>query len=113
MDATQPLRGLPPELFLVHRDLPREGPGCDAATLRALRGLPELPPSSRVFDLGCGPGAQTLVLARALGTRVVAVDLRRPFLDQIERSARRGGAGRARRDALCRLRCPSRRTLEY
>jgi SAM-dependent methyltransferase len=91
MDATQALRGLPPEFFLVHHGLPREGPGSDAATLRALRGLPELPPSPRIFDLGCGPGAQTLVLARTLGTRVVAVDLHRPFLDQLERSARQAG----------------------
>lgn len=91
MDATGPLRGLPPEFFLVHRDLPREGPGCDAATLRALRRLPALPASPRVFDLGCGPGAQTLVLARALGTRVVAVDLHRPFLEQLELSARLAG----------------------
>jgi SAM-dependent methyltransferase len=91
MDATQPMRGLPPEFFIVHADLPREGPGCEAATLRALRRLPPLPPSPRVFDLGCGPGAQTLVLARELRTRIVAVDLHQPFLDELERSAARAG----------------------
>ncbi|HET7788882.1 MAG TPA: class I SAM-dependent methyltransferase [Myxococcales bacterium] len=91
MDATQALRSLPPEFFVVHRDLPREGPGCEAATLKALRLLPALPAAPRVFDLGCGPGAQTLVLARALGSRVVAVDLHRPFLEQLEGSARQAG----------------------
>jgi SAM-dependent methyltransferase len=91
MDATQALGSLPPEFFVVHRGLPREGPGCDAATLEALRLLPELPPSPRVFDLGCGPGAQTLVLARTLGSRVVGVDLHRPFLKQLEHSARQAG----------------------
>lgn len=85
------LRSLPPAFFQVHRGLPREGPGSDAATLRALRRLPALPASPRVLDLGCGPGAQTLVLARELGTPVVAVDLHRPFLDQLERSAREAG----------------------
>ena len=91
MDATAALRSLPPAFFLVHRDLPREGPGCDAATLRALRSLPPLPPSPRVLDLGCGPGAQTMVLARTLGARIVAVDAHRPFLDQLEQSAQRAG----------------------
>jgi SAM-dependent methyltransferase len=82
---------LPPEFFVVHQGLPREGPGSDEATREALRRLPPLPSSPRVLDLGCGPGAQTLVLARELGTRVVAVDLHRPFLDQLERSAREAG----------------------
>jgi serine/threonine-protein kinase HipA len=84
---------LPPEFFAVHRDLPREGPGTDACTLEALRRLPPLPPSPRVLDLGCGPGAQTLVLARALGTRIVAVDAHQPFVDQLTRSAAAAGLG--------------------
>lgn len=85
------IHSLPPEFFLVHQGLSREGPGNDAATLRALRRLPPLPAWPRVLDLGCGPGAQTVVLARELGTPVVAVDLHRPFLDQLERSAREAG----------------------
>lgn len=56
---TTPAPSFPPEFFLVHRGLPREGPGNDAATLQALRRLPPLPASPRVLDLGCGPGAQT------------------------------------------------------
>ncbi|HEX8823356.1 MAG TPA: class I SAM-dependent methyltransferase, partial [Archangium sp.] len=55
--------------FLLHTDLPREGPGSDDCTREALRRLrPWLPASPRVLDLGCGPGKQTLVLARELGT---------------------------------------------
>jgi len=82
---------LPPEFFAVHRDLPREGPGTDECTLQALRRLPPLPPAPRVLDLGCGPGAQTLVLARTLGTRIVAVDAHQPFLDQLARAAAAAG----------------------
>jgi serine/threonine-protein kinase HipA len=44
-----------------------------------------------VIDLGCGPGRQTLLLARMLNTRVVAVDLNQPYLDQLSRSANAGG----------------------
>jgi serine/threonine-protein kinase HipA len=84
---------VPPEFFTVHRDLPREGPGTDASTLEALRRLPPLPAAPRVLDLGCGPGAQTLVLARALGTRILAVDGHQPFLDQLTSRAAAAGLG--------------------
>jgi serine/threonine-protein kinase HipA len=82
---------LRPEFFLVHQGVSREGPGNDACTLQALQRLPALPPSPRILDLGCGPGWQTLVLAREIGQRVVAVDLHRPFLDGLEQRARQQG----------------------
>lgn len=50
--------------FQVHRDLPREGPGDAQSVLWALQvaGTPAL---ARIVDLGCGPGADTAVLAQA------------------------------------------------
>ncbi len=71
----------------VYDGLPRAGPGSDACTREALRRLSPLPPSPRVLDLGCGPGKQTLVLARALDTVITAVDLHAPFLRQLEAAA--------------------------
>jgi serine/threonine-protein kinase HipA len=80
--------------FLLHTDLPREGPGSDDCTREALRRLrPWLPASPRVLDLGCGPGRQTLVLARELGTPITAVDLHAPFLARLEAHAARQGLG--------------------
>jgi SAM-dependent methyltransferase len=76
---------------ILHHGLPREGPGHDDVTREALRRLPALPPRPVVFDLGCGPGRQTLVLARALETRIVAVDHHQPFLDQLTRIASEQG----------------------
>jgi methylase of polypeptide subunit release factors len=67
--------------------LPREGPGDDASTECALRLLQHLPPRPRILDIGSGPGAQTLVLARATGGTVTAIDVHQPFLDE---SMRRG-----------------------
>jgi SAM-dependent methyltransferase len=75
----------------VHQGLPREGPGHDDVTRDALRRLPPLPARPVVFDLGCGPGRPTLVLARALETRIVAVDRHQPYLDQLTRSASEQG----------------------
>ncbi len=72
----------------LHRGIPREGPGSDECTRKALQKLPPLPESPRVLDLGCGPGRQTLVLARELGVPIVAVDIFEQFLDQLRDSAK-------------------------
>jgi serine/threonine-protein kinase HipA len=75
------------ELATLHHDLPREGPGSDDLSREALRRLPALKPQPLVADLGCGPGRQTLVLARALKTRIIAVDCWQPYLDRLTQSA--------------------------
>jgi SAM-dependent methyltransferase len=71
--------------------LPRQAPGSSEATLRALGlalGLPERP---RILDVGCGPGAQTIELARATGGWIVAVDIRQRFLDELIEHANAAG----------------------
>jgi len=77
--------------FCLHRDIPREGPGSDSATLEAIRRLPPLAESPRVLDLGCGPGRQTLVLARELKAPIFAVDTHEPYLARLRRSAAEAG----------------------
>jgi SAM-dependent methyltransferase len=79
---------------------PRLGPGDDDSTLRALRTLlvargggsdePQ-PKPMRVLDIGCGPGAQTLQLARHLDGTILAVDNHQPYLEELERRARAEG----------------------
>ncbi len=84
-------------LFMeAHAGLPRQGPGSRTSTLRALELIGELPEGVRIIDMGCGPGAQTLVLAEIARTRkghVVALDLYLQFLEQLRERAR--GAGLA------------------
>ena len=75
----------------IHRDLPREAPGSDASTLRALSMLPGLPASARILDIGCGPGGQSVALARATQAEVTAVDNHQPFLDALARRAAQAG----------------------
>ena len=76
------------ELF---EDLPRQGPGCKDATLRALGLLKNLPSKPRVLDIGCGCGMQTLILAEELKTKILAIDNHRPVLDNLDRAAARKG----------------------
>jgi len=71
--------------------LPRQGPGCREATLRALELLADLPENPNVLDIGCGSGMQTLVLAEELRTKIVAIDNHGPLLNALQLSAEQAG----------------------
>jgi len=77
--------------FRLHAGLPQQGPGSDASTREALRRLEPFHPAPRILDLGCGPGRQTLALARETGGFVTAVDTHGPFLTELERRAEAEG----------------------
>jgi SAM-dependent methyltransferase len=77
----------------IHRDLPREGPGDPASTRRALRRIQNVLHPSRIVDVGCGPGMQTVELAKATDATVLALDINRGYLDQLRALARRNGVG--------------------
>ena len=77
--------------FELFSGLPRQGPGTAASTRRALGLVPDVGPRTRVLDIGCGTGAQTLVLALDSPARIVAVDNHPPFIDILNREARRLG----------------------
>jgi serine/threonine-protein kinase HipA len=71
-------------LFRLHEGLPRNCPGSESSTIKALRRLGRLPRHPRVIDLGCGNGASAIPLARRLKADVVAVDAHEPFLRRLE-----------------------------
>jgi len=67
--------------FEIHKDIPREGPGENASTRQALNMLKDLPLEPNILDIGCGPGMQTIELAKNINGRIVALDAHKPFLD--------------------------------
>lgn len=77
--------------FELHSDLPREGPGNDAITAQALSFIPPLSEDPQILDLGCGPGMQTLALARLTMGQIIAVDLHQPYLDDLQQRATTAG----------------------
>ena len=77
--------------FEVFEDLPRQGPGCREATVRALGLLKDMPAKPRILDIGCGCGMQTQILAEELKTKILAIDNHRPMLDRLDRTAARKG----------------------
>jgi SAM-dependent methyltransferase len=95
--------------FELFTGLPRQGPGDAASTLRALALVPRVGPETRVLDVGCGTGLQTLVLARNSPARFVAIDNHPPFVEELKRQAQALGiADRidARVGDMCRLELP-------
>ena len=80
-----------PVLLDIHTDLPRQGPGSAASTARAWSLVEDLPESPRFLDIGCGPGMQTLDLARLVDGEILAVDLLPAYLDELRRRTCRAG----------------------
>jgi SAM-dependent methyltransferase len=75
--------------FELYDPLPRGGPGNNALTRKAYELIQDLPARPKILDLGCGPGMQTLELARLSKGEIVALDNHRPFLDKLDREAKR------------------------
>ena len=80
------------ELFFeLFSGLPRQGPGSAAGTRRALGIVQGIGARTRVLDIGCGTGAQSLTLAQGPQARIIAVDTHPPYVDTLNREARRLG----------------------
>lgn len=79
-------------LIDLHRHAYRQGPGSDETTANAiaLAGIDRSAPLE-IADIGCGTGASTLVLARALNARITAIDFLQDFLDVLDSRARQEG----------------------
>lgn len=65
----------------LHKGLLREAPGSDASTLKAL-GLTGLSGHIKIADMGCGPGAATLMALQAFPeAELLAIDHHAPYLE--------------------------------
>ena len=75
-------------LIDFHKDAERQGPGSNEDTLKALSFLDIVKSRQlRVADIGCGSGAQTIVLAQNLNAKITAVDLFPEFLEKLNSNA--------------------------
>lgn len=74
-------------LYELFEALPRCGPGDNESTRRAFRAIPKSPNQPLILDIGCGPGVQTVELARIAGGNIVALDNHQPFLDKLIQTA--------------------------
>ncbi len=83
------IEDLPEFFWTIHSGLPREGPGDNKSTRKAYMMLRDLPEKPRILDIGCGPGMQTIELAKLSGGQIVALDVHEPFLEQLKKTIQR------------------------
>jgi len=65
----------------THAGLERQGPGSPEMTIKALSFFDNLNEISRVADLGCGTGGQTMVLAQNIAGNIIGVDQSPDFVN--------------------------------
>lgn len=68
-----------------HKDALRQGPGGEKETERALSFITNLNEKSKIIDIGCGNGAQTLTLAKNTTGKIIAIDLFPAFLERLNK----------------------------
>lgn len=69
----------------------RQGPGSPEVTLKALNFIDNLTGESRIADLGCGTGGQTMVLAQNAPGNFTGIDLFPAFIDLFNNNALKMG----------------------
>jgi cyclopropane fatty-acyl-phospholipid synthase-like methyltransferase len=78
-------------LYELCEALPRCGPGDNESTRRAFYAIPTPPKHPFILDIGCGPGVQTIELAKISNGKIIAIDNHQAFLDTLwERTQNEG-----------------------
>lgn len=67
----------------------RQGPGSPEMTMKALGFIDNLTEASRIADIGCGTGGQTMVLAQHAPGQITGIDLFPSFIDFLNANTRR------------------------
>ena len=78
-------------MYELFEALPRCGPGDNESTRRAFNTIPKLPMQPFILDIGCGPGVQTIELAKLSNSKIIALDNHQAFLDKLMKRARDEG----------------------
>ncbi len=72
-------------------ELERQGPGSAEETVRALSFIGNISDKTKIADLGCGTGFQTMVLAKNTVASITALDLSRGSIDKLNAKAEKLG----------------------
>jgi SAM-dependent methyltransferase len=70
-----------------YSSLERQGPGSAEVTIKALSFIENLTNESRIADIGCGTGGQTMVLGQNTPGQITGIDLFPTFIDLFNSNA--------------------------
>jgi SAM-dependent methyltransferase len=73
--------------FELFTGLPRQGPGDEASTLRALSLVPGVGSQTRMLIPGCGTGLEARLIARHAPVRILGIDNHPPYVEEFNRQA--------------------------
>lgn len=79
------------DLYIIYdyfSNTERQGPGSTEITLKALSFIDGLTVKSKIADIGCGTGGQTMVLAQNTTGEIIGVDLWPDFIIQLNQNAK-------------------------
>lgn len=70
--------------YEAFEDMKRFGPGSDESTTRAAKMFPVKKNSLKIFDIGCGIGTHTFVIARKFpNADIIAIDTYAPHIEKL------------------------------
>ncbi|WP_037588497.1 class I SAM-dependent methyltransferase [Stenoxybacter acetivorans] len=72
-------------------EMERQGPGSSESTIKALSFIGNLSNESKIADLGCGTGCQTMVLAKNIKGTITALDLFPGSIEKLNATASKMG----------------------
>lgn len=78
------------DLNIIHdyfSNTERQGPGSPEITLKALSFIEGLTEKSKIADIGCGTGGQTMVLAQNTASYIIGVDIWPDYIRQFNQNA--------------------------
>ena len=78
------------DLNIIHEyfsNTERQGPGSSEETLKALSFIDGLTKKSKIADIGCGTGGQTMILGQNTPCEIIGVDVCRDFINQFNQNA--------------------------
>ena len=73
------------------KGMDRQGPGSPDMTVKALSFIEGLDERSRMADLGCGTGGQTMTLAKHTPSRITAIDNYPGYIEKLNQVVRMSG----------------------
>lgn len=72
-----------------YSNLERQGPGSPEVTIKALSFIDDLDSNSKIADIGCGTGGQTMVLAQYTRGQIQGIDLLPSFVNTFNTNAKK------------------------